>query len=157
VLIRRLSEAKRQAEEASRVKSLFLASISHELRTPLNAVIGLSDVLVGSNLNRNQSDMVRTIGKSGRLLLSLINSLLDLSRMEHGKKPQMGEFDLHELLRDVRSMLLVQAQERGIGLALHVDPLLPRKVVGSTRHFEEVLINLVGNAIKFTSHGYVLI
>ena len=157
VLIRRLSEAKRQAEEASRVKSLFLASISHELRTPLNAVIGLSDVLVGSNLNRDQSDMVRTIGKSGRLLLSLINSLLDLSRMEHGKKPQMGEFDLHELLRDVRSMLLVQAQERGIGLALHVDPLLPRKVVGSTRHFEEVLINLVGNAIKFTSHGYVLI
>ena len=157
VLIRRLSEAKRQAEEASRVKSLFLASISHELRTPLNAVIGLSDVLVGSNLNRDQSDMVRTIGKSGRLLLSLINSLLDLSRMEHGKKPQMGEFDLHELLRDVRNMLLVQAQERGIALVLHLDPALPRKVIGSTRHFEEVLINLVGNAIKFTSHGYVLI
>lgn len=157
VLIRRLSEAKRQAEEASRVKSLFLASISHELRTPLNAVIGLSDLLVGSKLNRDQSDMVRTIGKSGRLLLSLINSLLDLSRMEHGKKPQMGEFDLHQLLRDVRSMLFVQAQERGIDLALHVDPSLPRKVVGSTRHFEEVLINLVGNAIKFTSQGYVLI
>jgi two-component system sensor histidine kinase RpfC len=157
VFIRRLSEAKRQAEEASRVKGLFLASISHELRTPLNAVIGLSDVLVSSNLNRDQSDMVRTIGKSGRLLLSLINSLLDLSRMEHGKKPQMGEFDLHELLRDVRNMLLVQAQERGIGLVLHFDLALPQKVIGSTRHFEEVLINLVGNAIKFTSHGYVLI
>jgi two-component system sensor histidine kinase RpfC len=156
-LIRRLSEAKLQAEQASRAKSLFLASISHELRTPLNAVIGLSDVLVGTGLDRKQADMARTIGKSGRSLLSLINSLLDVSRMELGKKPQMGEFDLHSLLRDIRSMLSVQARAKGIRLALHIDPDLPRHVLGSTRHFEEVLINLAGNAIKFTSHGYVLI
>ncbi len=157
VLIRRLSEAKRQAEEASRAKSLFLASISHELRTPLNAVIGLADVLVGTPLKREQADMARTIGKSGRSLLSLINSLLDVSRMELGKKPQMGAFDLHGLLRDIRSMLSVQAQAKGIGLGLHIDPALPRHVVGSTAHFEEVLINLAGNAVKFTAQGYVLI
>ena len=157
ILIRRLSEAKRQAEEASRAKSLFLASISHELRTPLNAVIGLSDVLGGTGLDRKQSEMARTIGKSGRSLLSLINSLLDVSRMELGKKPQMGEFDLHSLLRDIRSMLSVQANAKGVPLALHIDPALPRHVLGSTRHFEEVLINLAGNAVKFTSHGYVLI
>ncbi len=157
ILIRRLSEAKRQAEAASRAKSLFLASISHELRTPLNAVIGLSDMLVGGGLDRKQSDMARTIGKSGRSLLSLINSLLDVSRMELGKKPQMGAFDLHLLLRDIRSMLSVQATGKGIRLALHIDPALPRRVMGSTRHFEEVLINLTGNAVKFTSHGYVLI
>ncbi len=157
ILIRRLSEAKRQAEEASRAKSLFLASISHELRTPLNAVIGLSDVLGGTELDRKQSEMARTIGKSGRSLLSLINSLLDVSRMELGKKPQMGEFDLHSLLRDIRSMLSVQANAKGVPLALHIDPALPRHVLGSTRHFEEVLINLAGNAVKFTSHGFVLI
>ncbi len=157
ILIRRLSEAKRQAEAASRAKSLFLASISHELRTPLNAVIGLSDVLLDAGLDRKQSDMARTIGKSGRSLLSLINSLLDVSRMELGKKPQMGEFDLHGLLHDIRSMLSVQATAKGVKLALHIDPALPRHVVGSTRHFEEVLINLAGNAVKFTSHGYVLI
>jgi two-component system sensor histidine kinase RpfC len=157
VLIRRLSEAKRQAEEASRAKSLFLASLSHELRTPLNAVIGLSDLLAGAQLPREQADMARTIGKSGRSLLNLINSLLDLSRMEIGKKPQMGIFALHEMLHDIRDMLNVQAQAKGIELALHLDPHLPQHVQGSMRHFEEVLINLVGNAVKFTSHGSVRI
>ena len=155
VLIRRLSEAKHQAEEASRAKSLFLASLSHELRTPLNAVIGLSDMLAGSQLPREQADMARTIGKSGRSLLNLINSLLDLSRMEIGKKPQMGVFALHEMLHDIRDMLNVQAQAKGIELALQIDPQLPQHVQGSMRHFEEVLINLVGNAVKFTSQGSV--
>ena len=157
VLIRRLSEAKRQAEEASRAKSLFLASISHELRTPLNAVIGLSDVLLGTRLEREQAEMARTIGKSGRSLLSLINNILDVSRMELGKKPQMGEVDLHALLRDIRAMLSIQARTNGIRLALHIDPNLPRSIIGSYRHFEEVLINLTGNAVKFTQQGYVLI
>ena len=157
ILIRRLSEAKRQAEEASRAKSLFLASISHELRTPLNAVIGLSDMLADSHLSHEQADMARTIGKSGRSLLNLINSLLDLSRMEIGKKPQMGIFALHELLNDIRGMLDVQARVKGIDLMLRLDPVLPRYVSGSMRHFEEVLINLVGNAVKFTTRGYVLV
>ena len=157
VLIRRLSEAKRQAEEASRAKSLFLASLSHELRTPLNAVIGLSDMLVGSSLPREQADMARTIGKSGRSLLGLINNLLDLSRMEIGNRPQMGVFALHELLQDIRDMLDVQARIKGIELALQIDPDLPLHVRGSMRHFEEVLINLVGNAVKFTSQGSVRI
>jgi two-component system sensor histidine kinase RpfC len=157
VLIRRLSEAKRQAEEASRAKSLFLASLSHELRTPLNAVIGLSDMLAGAQLPREQADMARTIGKSGRSLLNLINSLLDLSRMEIGKKPQMGVFALHEMLHDIRDMLNVQARAKGIDLVLRLDPHLPQHVQGSMRHFEEVLINLVGNAVKFTSQGSVRI
>ena len=157
MLIQRLSEAKRQAEEASRAKSLFLASLSHELRTPLNAVIGLSDLLAGAHLSHEQADMARTIGKSGRSLLNLINSLLDLSRMEIGKKPQMGVFALHEMLHDIRDMLNVQAQAKGIDLALNLDPHLPQYVQGSMRHFEEVLINLVGNAVKFTSYGSVRI
>jgi len=155
MLIRRLYEAKRQAEEASRAKSLFLASLSHELRTPLNAVIGLSDLLVAAHLPRAQADMARTIGKSGRSLLNLINSLLDLSRMDIGKTPQMGVFALQEMLHDIRDMLHVQARAKGIELTLHLDPHLPRHVQGSMQHFEEVLINLVGNAVKFTSNGFV--
>ncbi len=155
VLIRRLSEAKRQAEEASRAKSLFLASISHELRTPLNAVIGLSDMLAGTKLEPEQADMARIIGKSGRSLLGLINSLLDLSRMEIGKKPQMNVFDLHELLADTCAMLDVQAKAKGIDLFLQIDEDVPQFVLGSMRHFEEVLINLCGNAVKFTTRGYV--
>ncbi len=155
VLIRRLSEAKRQAEEASRAKSLFLASISHELRTPLNAVIGLSDMLAGTKLDQEQADMARTIGKSGRSLLGLINSLLDLSRMEIGNKPQMNVFDLHELMGDIRAMLDVQAKAKGIDLLLQIDEGVPQFVSGSMRHFEEVLINLCGNAVKFTTRGYV--
>jgi len=98
-LIRRLNAARQQAEEASRAKSLFLASISHELRTPLNAVIGLSDLLQGTKLDAEQEDMVRTVGSSGRTLLSLINPLLDFSRVEAGRMPrQVVAFDLHACL-----------------------------------------------------------
>ena len=123
-LIRKLSEAKRQAEDASRAKSQFLASVSHELRTPLNAIIGLSSLFETAKLDREHAEMVETIGAAGRTLLGHINSILDLSRIEAGKMlSQNAEFDLYELLVYVRNIVAVQRQE--LRISIHITPRTP--------------------------------
>ena len=157
ILIRKISEAKIQAEAASRAKTLFLASVSHELRTPLNAIIGLGDLLSEDPaLARDQRDMSRTITSAGRSLLGLINGLLDLSRMEVGQMPiERQRFDLHALLREVHSMVAVQATRKGLRVGLYMTALTPRWVVGDPERLREILTNLAGNAIKFTERGEV--
>ncbi len=156
VLIRKLSEAKRQAEEANRIKSQFLASVTHELRTPLNAIIGFSDLLSDMAKDEEQMDMSRTIGMAGRSLLGLINSILDFSQREAKKAPvRIENIDLFALLANTRDMLAIQAHTRGLWLTLHVTPRTPQFVLGELRCFEETLVNLTGNALKFTSEGYV--
>ncbi len=158
VLIRQLSEAKRLAEEANKAKTLFLASVSHELRTPLNAIIGLSDLLVDSRLDEEQIDMSRVIGRSGRSLLSLINSILDISRMECGyPNAKVADVDLYAFLADLRDMLSVQAQSKNIRFSLHIKAGAPRFAAFNPRHVEEILVNLAGNAIKFTDTGFAMI
>jgi two-component system sensor histidine kinase RpfC len=157
-LIHKLSQAKLQAERASQAKSRFLASVSHELRTPLNAVIGLSDLLRSSKLDVGQQDMVSTIKISARSLLSLIDDILDLSRIEAGEMPaRVVDFSLYEMLSEIRAMLSVQAQAKGIRLNVHVTPRTPAAVRGDRRQIEEVLINLASNAVKFTDRGGVVI
>lgn len=158
ILIRKLSEAISAAEEANRAKSLFLASVSHELRTPLNAIIGLSDLLSDTRMNAEQIDMTKTIGESGRSLLSLINSVLDLSRLEVGKMPITKErLDLHGLLKRIRNIIGVIAEKKGIRLALQIAPDVPQFIMASDRMLDEIVTNLTSNAVKFTQEGYVLI
>lgn len=153
-LIRKLSEAKQQAEEASKAKSLFLASVSHELRTPLNAIITLSDLLRSSPIPREQREMSETIGMSGRSLLKLITSLLDLSRMEaHADRLPTARFSMLKMVDDVRRVLGVSAEAKGLYLSVEVGPGVPGNILGNRQKLEEIITNLIGNATKFTSTG----
>lgn len=158
VLIKKLSEAKRQAEESNRAKSAFLASISHELRTPLTAIIGLSDLLRETTLTREQADMNKTIGESGRSLLSLINSILDLSRLEAGKMPKKEQIvDLYRLMHRITDMISVPARAKNVRVSLNLSPDLPRFINTYLKHIEDAIVNLTSNAVKFTENGYVLV
>lgn len=155
-LIRKLSEAKQQAEAANKAKSLFLASVSHELRTPLNAIITLSDLLKAGGLEREQRDMAGTIGDSGRSLLKLIDDILDYSRIEAGKQPmRVREFHLVDVLTQTRRVLGVQAARKSLGLKVMIGPDVPSLLHGARQDLEQILTNLVGNAIKFTASGGV--
>lgn len=157
-LIRKLERARHAAEEASRAKSLFLASVSHELRTPLNAVIGMTDLLDQTELDAEQRDMARTAGASGRALLALIDDLLNFSRLEAGRMPvNVVDFDLHDLLATARGMLTAQARAKNLRLSLHVTPRTPFGLRGDARHVRDVLVNLLGNAVKFTETGGVVV
>lgn len=156
-LIKKLERARSAAEEASRAKSLFMASVSHELRTPLNAVIGMTDLLLGTRLDAEQRDMARTAGVSGRSLLGLIDEVLNFSRLEAGKMPrEIVDFDLHDLLAQARGMLIAEARVKRLRLGLHVTPRTPYRLRGEARHIRDVLVNLIGNAVKFTEAGGVV-
>ncbi|PSC03261.1 hypothetical protein SLNSH_19580 [Alsobacter soli] len=157
-LIRMLSEAKHEAEEASRSKTLFLAGVSHELRTPLNAVIGFSELLDDGSLAPAQVEMVQAVGAAGRTLLGLITRLLDVSRLQSGAA--LGEpelFALPDLLGSVRGMVFVQAREKGLAFNVSIASDTPLLFVGHAGRLREALVNLCANAVKFTDRGRVLV
>ena len=157
-LIRKLSRATAAAEEASRAKSYFLASVSHELRTPLTAIIGLGDHLRDLEPDAERRATMGTIVTAGRSLLSMINRLLDFSRVEaDGDRVTEEPFALPALLRGVRDLLLFNAQTKGLVLGVTVRPGTPLELVGDMVHLRDVLVNLVGNAVKFTDQGAITI
>jgi len=155
-LVRNLWQAKAKAEDSARAKSMFVAAVSHDLRTPLNAIIGLGDILAASNLPREEADMARMIGQAGRSLLGQINSILDFSRLEMSRQPATRErVDLFGMLHSIRELLDVSAQAKGVRLLLRIDMPTPRWIDSNARHIRDSLVNLIGNAIKFTPEGHV--
>lgn len=156
LLISRLHEAIREAKEASQAKSRFVANMSHELRTPLNGVIGMADLMYETQLNRRQREIAHGIQTSAGVLLGVIENVLDFSRIEAGKVViERGDFDLYRMLSDTVNLFAHQARKKGLKFAMHIDPRTPFMLVGDAFHLRQVLINLLGNAIKFTSSGRV--
>lgn len=155
-LLKQLHGAVRREKEANQAKSSFLANMSHELRTPLNGVIGVADLLAETRLDKEQKEFAQIIRASANTLLELIDNVLDISRIEAGRLATTEEdFDLHRLVNGTVAMLETQAQRKGLALAAHIAPQTPFQLHGDARHLRQILINLIGNAIKFTEHGRV--
>lgn len=155
-LLKQVHTAIQRERKASLAKSSFLANMSHELRTPLNGVIGVADLLAETRLDKEQQEFAHIIRSSAHTLLELIDNVLDISRIEAGRISMTREdFDLHRLVNGTVAMLASQAHGKGLVLASHVAPQTPFHLHGDARHLRHILINLIGNAIKFTEHGRV--
>jgi len=155
-LQRQLAKAINNAEDANQAKSKFLSHMSHEMRTPLNGIIGTTDLLLTTSLTSDQKDLVRMLKNSSHLLHRLIENVLDLSKIESGKiSVEHTNFDLHELVNNTIDIFAPQAAQKGIRLTSRITPQTYYMLRGDPLHLRQVIINLLGNAVKFTDRGAV--
>lgn len=155
-LLTRLQQAIVHAQEANKAKSFFLAKISHEIRTPLNGIIGASELIMNSPLSPDQQELANTMKNSGHVLLKLIESVLDFAKIESGKLTlETTDFDLHQLVSNSASIFALQAERKGLRLLTRVSPETEYLLRGDAQKLRQIIINLLGNAIKFTHQGKV--
>lgn len=152
------SEAKEKAEESTKLKEAFLANMSHEIRTPMNAIIGFSDILTKSNLADKEKEYVRTIKSAGENLLTIINDILDISKIEAGMMAfEEHTFSVKEIFKSLNVMLMERAKGKNIDLVFTCDENVPDVLLGDPTRLTQIILNLAGNAIKFTQKGNIVV
>src|SRR5690606_18828697 len=153
-----IEAAKVRAEAADRAKSEFLANMSHEIRTPMNGVLGMAELLARTDLDSRQNMFVDVIVKSGNALLTIINDILDFSKIDAGQLHlDPAPFHLADAIEDVATLVSAKVAEKDLELIVRVDPGLPAGMIGDVGRLRQITTNLVGNAVKFTERGHVLI
>ncbi|HMI77528.1 MAG TPA: response regulator [Ferruginibacter sp.] len=158
VAYRNAEQARREADEANKAKSVFLATMSHEIRTPMNGVIGMASLLNETQLTPEQQDYARTITTSGEALLKVINDILDFSKIESGNMElEYRDFDLRTCIEEVLDVFAGKAGKMGLDLVYEIDHNVPAQIIGDSLRLRQVLINLVSNAIKFTEGGEIFV
>ena len=157
-LVKELEAAKRRAEDATATKSAFLANMSHEIRTPLNAILGMTTLALGTRLSTEQQDYLTTVKSSAEALLEIVNDVLDFSKIEAKRLDlEYAAFDLRETVGDAARLLALRAAEKGLELAYEVTPEVPASLIGDAGRLRQILLNILGNAVKFTNEGEVVL